>query len=194
MQFPPELLNQIGVVLEFIVAGVVALTVAFWIAMVVWVFRDIRLRTRDFFAWILAALLALVMGPIGVILYLFLRPKETIAEVYDRQLEEEALLRDISLRRACSQCQAVTEPDWLVCPHCKAELRRLCDGCGKPMDLNWVICPYCATAPARAPQVVQSYAPPAAPTTVPAAQPVNAVTPDPARATVATGDGWGTQG
>lgn len=194
MQFPPELLNQIGVVLEFIVAGVVALTVAFWIAMVVWVFRDIRLRTRDFFAWILAALLALVMGPIGVILYLFLRPKETIAEVYDRQLEEEALLRDISLRRACSQCQAVTEPDWLVCPHCKAELRRLCDGCGKPMDLNWVICPYCATAPARAPQVVQSYAPPALPTTVPAAQPVNTVTPDPARATVATGDGWGTQG
>lgn len=194
MQFPPELLNQIGVVLEFIVAGVVALTVAFWIAMVVWVFRDIRLRTRDFFAWILAALLALVMGPIGVILYLFLRPKETIAEVYDRQLEEEALLRDISLRRACPQCQAVTEPDWLVCPHCKAELRRLCDGCGKPMDLNWVICPYCATAPERAPHVVPSYAPAPVPAPVPAAHPVSAVTPDPARASVATGDGWGTQG
>jgi RNA polymerase subunit RPABC4/transcription elongation factor Spt4 len=186
MTFPPELLNQIGVALEFIVAGVAALTVAFWIAMVVWVFRDIRLRTRDFFAWILAALLALVMGPIGVILYLFLRPKETIAEVYDRQLEEEALLRDISLRRACPQCQAVTEPDWLLCPHCRAELRRLCDGCGKPLDLNWVVCPYCATAPA-APRLNQPYAPPAITAPAPIAATAEA-------APVAAGDGWGAQG
>ena len=136
-------------VLELIVAAIVALTVAFWIAMVVWVFRDIRLRTRDIFAWILAALLALALGPIGVILYLFLRPKETLAEVYDRQLEEEALLRDIGQRRACQECQAVTEPDWLVCPHCRTELRRLCAACGKPLDLNWVVCPYCATPAGR---------------------------------------------
>jgi hypothetical protein len=146
MEFPPELLNQIGVALELIVAAVVALTVAFWIAMVVWVFRDIRLRTRDIFAWILAALIALALGPVGIILYLFLRPKETLAEVYDRQLEEEALLRDIAQRRACPQCQAVTESDWLVCPHCRTELRRECSGCGKPLDLNWVVCPICATS------------------------------------------------
>lgn len=184
MQFPPELLNQIGVALELIVAGVSALTVAFWIAMVVWVFRDIRLRTRDFFAWILAALLALVLGPLGVILYLFLRPKETLAEVYDRQLEEEALLRDISLRRACPGCQAVTEPEWLVCPHCRTELRRLCESCGRPQDLNWVICPYCCTAPAgRSSQATPAFAP------VPAPSQAAASTAAPAAA-----DGWGVQG
>lgn len=192
MQFPPELLNQIGVVLEFIVAGVAALTVAFWIAMVVWVFRDIRLRTRDFFAWVLAALLALVMGPIGVILYLFLRPKETLAEVYDRQLEEETLLRDISLRRACPQCQIVTEPDWLVCPHCRAELRRLCDGCGKPLDLNWVVCPYCATA-TNAPRITQQpYAPPVI--AAPAPAPAIAAPATPEAKPITAGDGWGAQG
>ncbi len=182
MQFPPELLNQIGVALELIVAAVVALTVAFWIAMVVWVFRDIRLRTRDVFAWILAALLALVLGPIGVILYLFLRPKETLAEVYDRQLEEEALLRDISLRRACPTCQAVTEPEWLLCPHCRTELRRLCAECGKPLDLSWVVCPYCCAAPdgrmAALPAPAAAVAP--APVSVQAAP--------------AGGDGWGVQG
>ena len=183
MQFPPELLNQIGVVLELIVAAVAALTVAFWIAMVVWVLRDIRLRTRDVFAWILAALLALVMGPIGVILYLFLRPKETLAEVYDRQLEEEALLRDISLRRACPECQAVTEPDWLICPHCRTELRRLCDGCAKPMDLNWVICPFCGTAPGGA-HISQPLLPVQAP-----AQPAL-----PETKAIPVGDGWGAQG
>lgn len=196
MQFPPELLNQIGVALELIVAAVVALTVAFWIAMVVWVFRDIRLRTRDFFAWILAAVLALAMGPVGVVLYLLLRPKETLAEVYDRQLEEEALLRDISLRHACPGCQAVTEPEWLVCPHCKTELRRLCQSCGKPLDLNWVVCPYCCAAPEVRPVQVSR----AATQALPVAAAVSVSVPEPSAATPApqpvasTGDGWGVQG
>lgn len=145
MQFPPELLNQIGIVLEIVVAVVVALTVAFWVSLAIWTFRDIRSRTRDFFAWLLAVLLVLGLGPIGLLLYLLLRPKETLAEVYDRQLEEEALLRDITARRACPGCQAVTEADWLVCPHCRTELRRTCEACGKPLELNWVICPHCAT-------------------------------------------------
>ncbi len=146
MQFPPELLNQIGVVLEVTVAVVTALTVAFWISLVIWTFRDIRLRTRDIFAWLLAVVLTLGLGPIGLLLYLLLRPKETLAEVYDRQLEEEALLRDITARRACPSCQTVTEPEWLVCPHCRAELRRTCASCGKPLELSWVICPFCATS------------------------------------------------
>ncbi len=192
MQFPPELLNQIGVALELIVAAVVALTVAFWIAMVVWVFRDIRLRTRDFFAWILAAVLALAMGPIGVILYLFLRPKETLAEVYDRQLEEEALLRDISLRRACPGCQAVTEPEWLVCPHCRTELRRLCQSCGKPLDLGWVVCPYCCAAPELRPVLASPAPAPVLTAPLVEAAPVAAAPATPPAA--AAGDGWGGQG
>lgn len=150
MQFPPELLNQIGVVLEVVVAVLTALTVAFWISLAIWTFRDIRARTRDIFAWLLATLLVLGLGPIGLLLYLLLRPKETLAEVYDRQLEEEALLRDITARRACPSCQTVTEPDWLVCPHCRAELRRTCASCNKPLELNWVICPFCATPVAAA--------------------------------------------
>ena len=146
MQFPPELLNQIGVILEMLVAGTTALSVAFWIALVIWTLRDIRGRTRDVFAWILAGLLVLILGPIGLLLYLLLRPKHTLAEVYDRQLEEEALLRDITARRACPKCQTVTEPDWLICPVCATELRRTCAACGKPLELNWVACPYCTTS------------------------------------------------
>ena len=76
---------------------------------------------------------------------MLLRPKHTLAEVYDRQLEEEALLRDITARRACPKCQTVTEPDWLLCPICATELRRSCASCGKPLELNWVVCPHCAT-------------------------------------------------
>ena len=145
MQFPPELLNAIGVVLEVVVALITALLVAFWISLVVWTLKDIRSRTRDVFAWLLVMLLVLATGPIGWLLYSLLRPRETMAEVYDRQLEEEALLRDITTRRACPHCQAVTEPEWLLCPHCRTELRRSCAECGRPLDLNWIVCPYCTT-------------------------------------------------
>jgi RNA polymerase subunit RPABC4/transcription elongation factor Spt4 len=119
MQFPTELLNQIAVALEVAVACLTALLVAFWIGLVIWTFRDIRA--------------------------MLLRPRETLDQSYDRQLEEEALLRDITTRRACPSCQAVTEPDWLICPHCRTELRRTCEECGRPLELNWKVCPYCAT-------------------------------------------------
>jgi RNA polymerase subunit RPABC4/transcription elongation factor Spt4 len=145
MQFPPELLNTIGVVLELFVAVTVALLVAFWIGLVLWTFRDIRSRTRDVFAWILAILLVLIGGVIGWLLYFLLRPRETLASVYDRQLEEEALLRDITTRRACPSCRTVTEPDWLICPHCRKELRQTCAGCGRALELDWIACPYCRT-------------------------------------------------
>ncbi len=144
-QIPTEFLNQLSVVLETIVAVMTATLVAFWVGMVLWTFRDIRARTRDVFAWVLASLLVLVAGPVGILLYLLLRPRQTLAEVYDRQLEEEALLRDIQTRRACHNCQTVTEPDWLVCPHCRAELRRSCQTCHRPLDLDWVVCPFCTT-------------------------------------------------
>jgi RNA polymerase subunit RPABC4/transcription elongation factor Spt4 len=150
MQFPTELLNQIAIALEVAVACLTALVVAFWIGLVIWTFRDIRARTRDVFAWLLACLLVLVTGPIGLLLYLLLRPRETLAQSYDRQLEEEALLRDITDRRACPSCQAVTESDWLICPHCRTELRRACEGCGRPLDLSWKACPYCGTPTAKA--------------------------------------------
>lgn len=155
MQFPPELLNSIGVVLEVVVAVSTALVVAFWIGLALWTLRDIRSRTRDFFAWLLALLLVLITGPIGLLLYFLLRPRETLDQVYDRQLEEEALLRDITTRRACPHCQAVTDPEWLVCPYCQTELRRKCTICGHLLDLDWVVCPYCAT-PVGTGQAVES--------------------------------------
>jgi RNA polymerase subunit RPABC4/transcription elongation factor Spt4 len=145
-QLPTELLNTIGVVLELIVAVMTALLVAFWIGLVVWSFRDIRSRTRDVFAWLLTTLLVLVLGPIGWLLYFLLRPRETLAQVYDRQLEEEVLLRDITARRACPKCQTVTEAEWLLCPHCGTELRHKCAECSRPLELDWIACPYC-TAP-----------------------------------------------
>ena len=128
-----------------------ALLVAFWIALVIWTFRDMRVRTRDILATLLASLLVLLFGPVGLGLYLLLRPRDTLAERYERMLEEEALLRDMEEQPVCSSCQHKIQPDWMLCPHCTAQLRRPCASCGRLLDMSWQICPYCAQVPTVAP-------------------------------------------
>lgn len=138
-----ELINRLAVYFEMAVIVLAAFAVAFWLGFVVWTFRDIRSRTRDPIAILLATLLSLAFGPVGTLLYLLLRPKETLAEQYDRALEEEALLREIEELNLCPGCRRPTKEDWVVCPYCHTPLRRPCPHCGRLVDLNWTVCPYC---------------------------------------------------
>ncbi len=139
----PDFANRIGIFVEVAFTVLVAYAVAFWLGIAVWTFRDIRARTRDPIAVLLATLLSLAFGPGGVILYLLLRPKETLAEQYDRALEEEALLREIEDLNLCPGCRRATKDDWQLCPYCHTPLRRPCPECGRLVDLNWTVCPYC---------------------------------------------------
>lgn len=166
---PSDLMNTVGTALQAVVALCGAFLVAFWIALVLWTFRDMRARSRDIFATLLATLLVLVFGPIGLGLYLLLRPRETLAEHYERMLEEETLLRDMEEQPVCPTCQHKLQPDWMLCPHCTTQLRRPCDSCGRLLDMGWKICPYCAYVPSSiAPEE-------AAPVPAPASLPVTPV-------------------
>jgi len=142
-----EILNNIGIVLQVVVALSGAFLIAFWVSMVVWTFRDIRSRSRDIFAAVLASLMVLLFGPIGLMLYLLLRPRETLAEAYDRALEEEALLREIEERVVCPTCGQPTQADWMLCPHCHTQLKRPCAECARLLEMEWRLCPYCGSAP-----------------------------------------------
>lgn len=157
---PADLANRIAVFVQLFVTFVAAFGVAFWLALAVWTFRDIRARTRDPLAVVLATLLSLAFGPVGTLLYLLLRPKETLAEQYDRALEEEALLREIEELNLCPGCRRPTKEDWRLCPYCHTPLRKPCPACGRLVDLNWTICPYCtATVSPEEPEATHLEAP-----------------------------------
>ncbi len=149
------------------VALFAAFLTAVWISVVIWTFRDIRSRSRDIFAQVLATLMALVFFPFfplpGLILYYILRPRETLAEVYERSLEEEALLQGIEERLACPGCNRRIEEDFMICPTCHTRLKKACPTCGRLLHLRWNICPYCGAV-----QTVAKVAPPLTrpPTTV----------------------------
>lgn len=120
-----------------------AYIVILWAASVLWTYRDILERSEDVLVQVLAIALALVLPFAGVILHLILRPRQTLADRYERQLEEEYLRRDMDERYACPQCQRSIETDYVLCPHCHTALRRRCNVCDKVIDLTWSVCPFC---------------------------------------------------
>lgn len=120
-----------------------ALIAALWISLIIWTFRDMRNRSRDPFAQILAAVVVALLPIVGLVIYLILRPPETLAEAYERALEEEALLQEIEERPACPGCSRTVDAHWILCPHCHTRLRRACPDCNALLELQWNVCPYC---------------------------------------------------
>ena len=123
------------------VAG--GLLLALWLAVVVWAVRDVRARSRATAAAVFTALLVLLLPVVGLVIYLLLRPRETLVQAYDRALEQEALLQQIETKPVCPTCARLTEPTWFLCPTCHTHLRQPCPVCNSPLELHWDICPYC---------------------------------------------------
>ncbi len=134
---------DLGSVLLLVAALIGAMVAAFWLALIIWTFRDMRSRSRDIFAQILAALLVAVLFVVGWVIYLMLRPKETLAEAYERSLEEEALLQGIEEVLACPGCGSRVQGEFVVCPNCHTKLKKSCQSCGRALNLRWGVCPYC---------------------------------------------------
>jgi hypothetical protein len=131
--------------LQVIIAFIGAFMVALWVSMIVWTFRDARRRSRDVFAIMLATLMVVIFGPLGLLLYFLLRPPVTLDELYERSLEEEALLQDLEERPRCPGCSRQVKEEWILCPDCHTTLQNVCASCGHHLHLNWTICPFCAT-------------------------------------------------
>ncbi len=136
-------MERITNVLLISIAFFGAFLAALWLSMVIWTFRDIRSRTRDIFAQILAALVVAILNLPGLLIYFILRPPETLAEAYTRSLEEEALLQGIEEADLCPGCGQRVLTEYIVCPTCHTRLKKPCLHCGRALHLRWTVCPFC---------------------------------------------------
>ena len=109
---------------------IVAYIVLIWLASAFWAYRDMRLRTSSAVTPYVAALAIILFTPIfflfGLLIYRIVRPKETIAEVNERALAEEAMLAEVQSRPHCANCERPVHEDWIICPTCRNRLRRVC--------------------------------------------------------------------
>ncbi|HKP17274.1 MAG TPA: zinc ribbon domain-containing protein [Gaiellaceae bacterium] len=118
----------------------------FWLASVVWVYKDARRRIEDPWLVAMATLLGLVPPFIGPLVYLFLRPPEYLEDVRERELEIRAMEERLGRQSAhCPVCRAPVEPEYLLCPVCTTKLKHACVTCKSPLEPLWQVCPYCET-------------------------------------------------
>ncbi len=142
MQLDP---NTISSIIYIFTGFGIAFLVALWFGIIIWVFRDIRSRSREKLARILAVLVVTILFLPGLLIYMILRPAKTIEEEYQHTLEEEALLQSIEDIPTCPGCGRKVQIDWMICPNCHTRLKKPCHHCKKLLDLSWNLCPYCST-------------------------------------------------
>ena len=118
-----------------------------WLASAFWAYRDMRLRSASAVAPYIAAATIIIFTPIfflfGLLLYRIVRPKETIAEVNERALAEEAMLAEVASHSHCANCSRPVHEDWIICPTCRNRLRRVCPNCEHLIELDWTLCAWC---------------------------------------------------
>lgn len=99
----PDSVSALLPVIGAVCGGAMALlvfSVAFWTA------RDAAARTRDRALRTAAVALVLVLPVVGSVIYLLLRPRETLADRYERELVEEILAREVSLAELARRTKA----------------------------------------------------------------------------------------
>ena len=132
-------------VLTGLVLYAILTALAVWATLILWSWQDMAGRSRNTTLRFLAALLVALLNVPGLFIYLMLRPRITLADAYERSLEEEVLLQGIEERLVCRSCKARVRQDWQICPSCNARLRRPCSRCGNLLEPEWERCPWCAS-------------------------------------------------
>ena len=117
-----------------------------WIAIIIWVTKDINNRTRNIALQTLCILLVIVLTPIfGLLIYLIVRPVKTLSEQYYEETELEILNKeeDIIRKEECFSCHNIIQTDYVFCPFCRTQLKKECGHCHNHFLSTLALCPYC---------------------------------------------------
>ncbi len=141
--------------LQVLIALSGAYLLALWVVLVVWTYRDIESRSRSVVTQVFSTMLSALFFVPGVLLYMMLRPKESLDMTFQRSLEEEYLLQDIESTTSCFSCHRTIGEDYVICPHCHTHLQEPCTNCGRTFDVRWSVCPFCAHEKGAQPVVIR---------------------------------------
>ncbi len=123
-----------------------------WIAILLWVIKDISNRTNSVFLQILAILIILFLSPLWIFIYLLIRPSKTLFEKYYEEIEDnlevfnniiEEKNKQCDNESNCYNCNIPVNHDFKFCPKCKTNLKKDCKWCNKLLHSDWKLCPYC---------------------------------------------------
>ncbi len=116
---------------------------AFWIVVLYWVWLDSGDRTTNKTTRVAYVLLVLFLFVVGLIIYLLIRPSQTIEEIYWADLERRYLKYETAELGDCPKCGTQLYPGFTYCPNCRYVLKMKCSNCELEMDKQYKYCPSC---------------------------------------------------
>ena len=115
----------------------------FWVVVVGWAIFDAFERFNSLWLRILSVLLVVCLPLFGLLIYLIIRPRETVDELKMIDLERRFLKFEAAGLENCSSCGYELMPNFVYCPRCGNELRTKCESCGVYLEPTWRSCPFC---------------------------------------------------
>lgn len=121
---------------------VFAVSIIFWLVVTSWIWVDSDERTTS--KWMRVFYVFIGLIPIlGWIIYLIVRPSETIDEIYWGDLERRYLKYEAKDLGDCPRCGTQLYPGFIFCPNCKKRIKRKCSVCEVYVDLEYKYCTNC---------------------------------------------------
>ena len=77
-----------SITFEMVLKFVVVYFLIVWIAMIVWVVKDITNRTNSIILQTLSIIIIVFLTPFGIFIYLLIRPSRTLFEKYYDEIED----------------------------------------------------------------------------------------------------------
>lgn len=119
------------------------LFMGFWLIVVWWVWVDSGERSKSVLFRLICLVIAL-LPILGLIIYLIVRPKSTLEEIYWADQERRYLKFETLELGDCHKCGYQLQPGFIACPNCGLSLKNKCESCGAYLNKEWKTCPYCS--------------------------------------------------
>lgn len=135
---------------EFFLKLIIIYIFIIWVAIIIWVTRDIINRTNNILIQVFSILIVLIWTPLWIIIYLLIRPSKTLFEKYYEEsnlIEDD--LQDYDLKKikenikTCPYCDYEIKDEYKFCPNCRNILKKKCIYCGRELKPEWIFCPNC---------------------------------------------------
>lgn len=114
-----------------------------WLASAAWVSWDARRRLRSERGARLVTGGALALPIAGLLLYLLVRPADSLVDRRERRLRRRLLEMELEAAERCLVCRTEVRPEFRCCPGCGEEVGVRCTSCGAVLRFGWCVCPHC---------------------------------------------------
>lgn len=132
--------------ISYFFIGILVYIAILWIAIILWVTKDIINRTNNVFMQIFCISLVIFLTPLfGLVIYLIARPSKTLIEQYYEDFELNLIQTEEDSKdiEHCPSCHCKTDTSFKFCSMCGIEIANACTTCDKLVKLQWTNCPFC---------------------------------------------------